>query len=545
LEDVSNVNFIDLKLNYGLGSAVQIIRGDNNLIAGCDISNFIQDAVSVLDGTNHEIISNDMHHLGAGGIFLSGGNRQTLSHANHKAVNNHIYEFGRVKVIYAPAVNIPGKYEDNNVGMYVAHNKISGTPHVGIQFGGNNNIFEYNEIFDICRVSNDMGAFYSWNDWTSYGNIIRYNYMHDAHQAHGAYFDDGDSGDQVYNNIMQNIDVAVFIGGGHDIIVENNLAIDCEKAVHVDNRGVSRGYNLENTGMVNRVLSVDYQNPPWSEQYPSIVPILDLDYEQELPTGCAIDCNVGINTPTIVDIDAATAAAWGVTLGTNYSDSDASLTNASLETIAMANSYNGASCIGDIPYTKIGLLDDPYRSSCIAGDLNYSEGLTYSNSNYQLRTARNLLESVSNVNASANVHYRAGNCIELKSGFEVTLDAEFLAEIKGVCDAVPCEPMNRELPAFAKSHNPNIKVIKKTIFSDLDTADKDGTILKYHISKPEKVSIFLSDANGNLMTYLENELMKAKGTYQLRIGENLPEGRYYYTIEAESDGETKAFEVIK
>ena len=77
---------------------------------------------------------------------------------------------------------------NNNVGMYVAHNEIHGTPHVGIWYSGNNHLFEYNNIYDICRVSNDMGAFYSWNDWTSYGNVIRYNYIHDAEQAHGSLF---------------------------------------------------------------------------------------------------------------------------------------------------------------------------------------------------------------------------------------------------------------------------------------------------------------------------------------------------------------------
>ncbi len=548
LETVSNVSFVDLKLSYGLGEAFTVVRGSDVLIAGCDMSNFIKDAVNIVDGTGHQVISNDIHHLGAGGIFLSGGDRVTLTHANHKVVNNHIYEFGRVKVIYGAAVATPAKYSDNNVGMYVAHNEIHGTPHVGIHFFGNNNIFEYNEIYDICRVSNDMGAFYSWNDWTSYGNIIRYNYIHSSHQAHGAYFDDGDSGDLVHDNIFQGIDVGVFIGGGHDIIARNNLAVDCEKAVHVDNRGVSRGYNLQNTTMVNRVLSVDYQNPPWSEQYPTIVPVLDLDYAQDLPTGCIIDCNVGINTPTIVDIDATTATAWGVDLGTSYSNTDPALSEtSSLAEIAAASGYDGAACIGEIPYTMIGLMDDPYRSPCIVGNpFDYSDIENYNNYHYQLQTAANVLESVSHVEVTSNVDYLAGNCIDLKPDFEVELGAEFLADIKPPCFTPVCDTTaNRMLPSFAKSHDPNIKVIKKILHSDIYPEDEDGIVLKYQISKTEKVSIFLSDVNGNLVTYLENETLKTKGVHELKIKEALPEGRYYYTIEAESDGETKAFNVKK
>lgn len=365
LQSVDYVDIIDIKFDYSLGNAIKIVNGYDNKVAGCDITHCIQDAVVVQDGSSHDIVSNDIHHLGAGGISLSGGDRSTLTEAGHTAVNNHIYEFGEVTPIYEGAIEIPGKHEENNVGMYVAHNKIHGTPHVGVEFCGNNNIFEYNEVYDICRVSNDMAAFYSWNDWSSYGNVFRYNYVHDAEQAHGVYLDDGDSGETIYNNIFQHIDVGIFIGGGHDIIATNNLAIDCEKTVHVDNRGVSRGYNLDNSGMVNRVLSVPYQSAPWSTQYPMITTILDENYPQELPEGCEIDCNVAINTGTVVDITATQATDWGVTLGTNYSDTDATLTDADLSEIAAATGYAGESCIGTIDVAQIGLITDEYRTVAV------------------------------------------------------------------------------------------------------------------------------------------------------------------------------------
>ncbi len=365
-KDVSYTTFRDLDISYSLGNGIVIENGEHNLIAGCDISKCIDDAVQIINGTDHGVQSNDMHHLGAGGVLLSGGDRYTLTPANHYAVNNHIYEFGQVKVIYAPAIYTHGRTADNNVGMYVAHNKIHGTPHVGILFSGNNHIFEYNEIYDICRVSNDMGAFYSWADWTSYGSVLRYNYIHDAHQAHGMYFDDGDSGDSVYHNIMHDIDVGVFIGGGHDNIVFGNLAVNCEKTVHIDNRGVSRGYNLSNTTLVNRVLSVDYQNAPWSVQYPSIVNILDVNYSQELPVGNDIDCNMAINTSQVVDIDAATATDWEVILGTNYSDTDSDLSDPStvtLNDILAASGFNGESCMDDnVDWSTVGLVADIYRA---------------------------------------------------------------------------------------------------------------------------------------------------------------------------------------
>lgn len=44
-------------------------------------------------------------------------------------------------------------------------NKIYDGPHIGILFGGNDNIIEENEIFDICKETNDVGAIYSGRDW--------------------------------------------------------------------------------------------------------------------------------------------------------------------------------------------------------------------------------------------------------------------------------------------------------------------------------------------------------------------------------------------
>ena len=163
-----------------------------------------------------------------------------------------------------------------------------------------------------------------------------------------AYFDDGDSGEEVYGNIMSNIDRAVFVGGGHDNIITGNLAVNCHNTVHVDNRGVSRGYNLSNTGMVNRVLSVDYQNPPWSIQYPSIVNILDPAYSQELPVGNVVDCNVALNTTQVVDFTAQSATAWEMTLGANYTDTDPAISSpatTNLAAILAATGYAGENCM--------------------------------------------------------------------------------------------------------------------------------------------------------------------------------------------------------
>ena len=89
----------------------------------------------------------------------------------------------------------------NCVGMLVAHNLIHDTPHAGILFGSWDNVFEYNEVFRYCLVSNDLGAFYAYSRYDQMGNdTFRYNLMHGSAQGDGIYFDLDHREMHVYGN---------------------------------------------------------------------------------------------------------------------------------------------------------------------------------------------------------------------------------------------------------------------------------------------------------------------------------------------------------
>jgi len=278
LKGASHVVLRGMTLEGGLGDAITITGGAENLIDAMEIRNFGAWGVLVRGGKRHGVNACSIHDMGGGGIELSGGDRKTLTPAGHFATNNHIHHYGQVQKVYAAAVKTV-----NAVGNRVAHNLIHDAPHVGVLLGGNDNVLEYNEISRVCLVSNDMGGFYSYHDWTSRGNVLRYNFVHSSPNAHGIYFDDGDSGDIVYGNVLYRLDAGVFVGGGHDNIVTGNLAIECRKGVHIDARGVSRGYNLTHRRLVGAVKRVNHKQPPWSEKYPAMVRILE--FHPDLPTG--------------------------------------------------------------------------------------------------------------------------------------------------------------------------------------------------------------------------------------------------------------------
>jgi len=275
LDDVSYVTLRDLTFEATRGTAVEVIGRSHNLIAGCTFRNIGNLAVNIKGGTKTGVVGCDIFETGDGGIVLSGGDRQKLRPAGNFAVNNHIHHFSRWSRTYRPAVKISG------VGNRIANNLIHDGPHMGVWIKGNEHVLEFNEVHSVCQETGDVGAFYLGGDWTERGNIIRYNFFHDIHApySHGAnilYLDDFASGTSVFGNIFQNVHRGVAIGGGRDNIIENNIFLDCKRAVWIDARGMGwASRSVEERGGARIKLNrVPYRFPPWSIRYPRLVHIL-------------------------------------------------------------------------------------------------------------------------------------------------------------------------------------------------------------------------------------------------------------------------------
>ncbi len=283
LENTSYVNIEAITFECSRTTAVRIIGGNSNKIAGCIFRNLGNMAVVIDGGEENGILSCDIYGTAGCGIQLTGGDRKTLTPANNYAENNHICNFGRVFRTYSPAINM------NGVGNRLSHNLIHDSPHAGVLFNGNEHILEFNEIHDIAKETGDVGAFYIGRDWTCRGNIIRYNYFHHLfgpglHGVNAVYLDDWASGTTIFGNIFYRAGRAAFIGGGRDNIVENNIFVECEPSVHVDARGLGWAkyyFDKLNPNYVNtlfdRMDAVDYSQPPYSKKYPELLTLYDDD----------------------------------------------------------------------------------------------------------------------------------------------------------------------------------------------------------------------------------------------------------------------------
>ncbi len=278
-ENLSHVTFRGFVFEACRATAVRIKGGTACRIEGCELRNIGHRAVSVTGGTQHEVYGCDVYHCGEGGIGMSGGDRATLTRGGHNAENNHVHHYSRRARTYKTGVSVSG------CGNRIAHNLVHHGPHMALSAGGNDHIVEYNEIHNAVYESGDAGAYYVGRDWTQRGNILRYNYWHQIVGAtgHGGmtiYLDDQHCGHTIHGNLFERCSRAVFIGGGDDNIVTNNVFVDCWKAAHMDNRGMGwqkKATDDPNGQLRTRLRAMPINSELWRGRYPTLPGILDDD----------------------------------------------------------------------------------------------------------------------------------------------------------------------------------------------------------------------------------------------------------------------------
>jgi len=278
-DNLSHVTFHGFILEACRGTAITVRGGTNCQIAACTVRNTGQEGIQVSEGQRHEVFGCDVYFTGTGGISMSGGRRPTLTPAAHNAENNHVHHFSRRGRTYNPGISL------NGVGNRMAHNLIHDGPHMALAAGGNDHLVEYNEIHNVVQESGDAGAYYVGRDWTQRGNILRHNYFHQILGSTGyggmtIYLDDQHCGHLIYGNVFERCSQTIFIGGGDDNVVTNNVFLDCWKSAHLDDRGMNwqkKDTDNPDGELRSRLRAVPYQNELWKRRYPTLAGILEDD----------------------------------------------------------------------------------------------------------------------------------------------------------------------------------------------------------------------------------------------------------------------------
>jgi hypothetical protein len=241
----------------------------------------------------------EIKNIGTSGIVAGGGDRKQLIKANSTVTRNKIYNFGVFQRTYAPGLNVYG------CGMTCSHNEIFNAPHSAVIYGGNEHLFEYNDVHHVLLETGDAGAFYTGRDWTTQGNVLRYNFVHelgaegDHANTMGFYFDDCDCGDEVTGNVFWKVSRGIMIGGGREHPVRHNVFAECLIGLSIDSRGMTWKHwnSMEHGGpswmLEEKAKRLNYTQEPWKSKYPRLANIMN-DSPRE-PLYNPVEENVFIN----------------------------------------------------------------------------------------------------------------------------------------------------------------------------------------------------------------------------------------------------------
>ena len=385
--DVSNLVLFGLTVECTWRNAIEMKGSRNNLIAGCTIRNTGQYAVVVDGGWRNGVVGCDIYDTGEGGITFTGGNREKLIPSGHYAENNHIQRFNRFDGGYRPALKLTG------IGNRVSHNLISDSPHQAIMHNYNNNIIEFNEIYDVVHEAADAGAIYIYGEpryMLSRGTVTRYNFIHHftkysspvrdltTHPVIALYNDALNAGMSMIGNIIY---MNTSWGGtvnGPDYRLENNIYVDTMEPVYLAHGGrilssrqkiVSAwGFSGIRRWEYDFLEPVNFKQPPWSIRYPQLRDIFKLETDLGFPRNTVIERNISagesqrfltISSPRSEEIPGAN------TIRDNVEVHDPLFVNPEQLDFRLrtGSPVYGMMGFDPIPFEKIGVYEDPLRAS--------------------------------------------------------------------------------------------------------------------------------------------------------------------------------------
>jgi hypothetical protein len=154
----------------------------------------------------------------------------------------------------------------NSVGTKINYTQIHDCVSAVYLNGGNDNIIEFNNILNI-----PANGVYSNPDPTIRGNVIKNNYFSNVRKA--VNLDYMLCGCKVDSNVFLDCETPVYLGGGRDNVVQNNVINNCANSIVAESRGLTdcTSYFDPVSGiMVANLKAMPYTAVLWSKKYPEL-----------------------------------------------------------------------------------------------------------------------------------------------------------------------------------------------------------------------------------------------------------------------------------
>ncbi len=288
-EKTKNLVFRGLGFEACFGDAVALRTCERIAFERCDFRNLQRKAIDAENCTGCRIVTCDISETGTGGISLNGGDRRNLVPGGNVVEDTRVRNFSVHCLTYASGIHVSG------VGNVVRHCEISGAPHMAVGLSGNDHVFEYNVVSNVCMSSDDAAAFYKGRNPSCRGNVLRHNFWSEigSPRGHGnaaIYFDDGDCGDLVYGNVFYKCGEpgfggfgAVFCHGGHSNIVQNCVFVQCRRPLGSAPWNQARWADFLQSPLIQKRLldEVCVTSAVWTARYPAIADIFKPEADAE------------------------------------------------------------------------------------------------------------------------------------------------------------------------------------------------------------------------------------------------------------------------
>ena len=310
-----NLAFENIVFELATGTAVTVRDSSAVNFSNVVVQEAGGDGIAYAASTNSVVSHATVREVGGRAVWLSGGDRPTLSPSGLVLEDSELMDFSLINRTFAPAVQADG------VGDTVRRNLIFNGPQSGVIYSGNDHVFEDNVMAQLAGEAGDSGFFYTARDFTSQGNIVRRNILIGTggqyfNDARGIYLDEFSSGNLVANNVIVGIPFGVVINGGKDNALLSNLFVLSTPSIWASALGYEPWWQqwrndhmqIPNGASVKNLFSLPINDKVWTDHYPELQSYVKSDLLK--PERNRIEANIflGGGSITAVDADLPTAA---------------------------------------------------------------------------------------------------------------------------------------------------------------------------------------------------------------------------------------------
>lgn len=280
LTNAQDVRLDHLALERARGDAV-VARNAAHVLLSDDFIGQVGGRGVVFAGGHDDVVQRSViQDTGDMAVVMDGGDRKTLTPGGHVLSDSIVSRYAQITHTIAGVLT-------TGVGSKVSGNLITDAPFSAIVYGGNDHLIAGNEMARVVTEVSDFGAIYSGRDWSARGDIIRNNFLHDitpfegdailgGHvEVKGVYLDDMLSGQTVVQNVFDHVDQPIYINGGRDNRVFDNVIINpVGPPITIDDRSRTLNQPQMKAALIQALQAVPYDGPLYLQRYPELRDVL-------------------------------------------------------------------------------------------------------------------------------------------------------------------------------------------------------------------------------------------------------------------------------